>query len=166
MEAGFHIMRFTQQQFVHDVIRALWSVYRDPQGPLAMTLTFGPAVPRGNPAQEVQSMAVFNLPPTHQVSASLSITTAEGNPARVDGLPVWSLTDPAIVTLDVAADGMSALVKATGEFGITQLTVEVDADLGEGVRSITAVGDIAVVEAEAQVVELTFGTSEPQAPPE
>lgn len=157
-------MRATLRQFVHDVMRALWAVYRDPRGPLTMTLTFGPAVPRGTPASQVHTMAVFNLPPTHQVSASLAIKNDAGQPARVDGLPVWSLTDPSIVTLDVASDGMSALVQATGTFGITQLTVEVDADLGAGFRAITAVGDIAVSEPEASVVELTFGTSSPQTP--
>lgn len=107
-------------------------------------------------------MAVFNLPPTHQVLASVNITTADGQPARVDGIPTWSLSDPSIVTLDVAVDGLSALVKATGDFGVTQLLFEADADRGEGVRTIAAVGDIAVLEPEASIAELTFGTSEPQ----
>lgn len=158
-------MRDTLRQFVRDVIRALWAVYRDPRGPISMTLTFGPAVPRGTPAEQVQHMAVFNLPPTHQVDVTLKITDGDGNPARIDGLPVWSLTDPAIVTLDVATDGLSARIKATGEEGLTQVSAEVDADRGEGVRTITAVGDIAVLGPEASVVEMTFGASEPQAPP-
>jgi hypothetical protein len=144
----------------------MWAVYRDPRGPLTVTLTFGPAVPRGTPAEKVQThMAVFDLPPTHEVTATLKITNDAGQPARIDGLPVWTVSDPAIVTLDVATDGMSAIAKATGTEGVTQVTAEVDADRGEGVRPITAIGDIAVLGPEASVVEMTFGTSVPQAVP-
>lgn len=159
------MQRDTLRQFVHDAMRAMWAVYRDPRGPLAVTLTFGPAVPRGTPAEQVHTMATFNLPPTHQVKATLTIKDDAGQPARIDGLPVWSVSAPEVVTLDVATDAMSAVVKATGTTGVSNVSVEVDADLGEGVRNITAIGDIAVLAPEATVVELTFGTSEPQTPP-
>jgi hypothetical protein len=159
-------MRLLQQKFVHDVIRALWQVYLDPTGPVEMTLTFGPIIfrdasPEDN-AHEVQHMATFVLPNTHKVQASVAIKDIAGNPAQVDGPLAWSVSDPSVITLDVANDGLSAFVIAQGPLGTSQVTVEGDADLGEGTRPITVIGDIEVRASEAVSLEMTFGAAEPK----
>jgi hypothetical protein len=158
-------MRLLQQKFVHDVIRALWQVYLDPTGPVEMTLTFGPTIPRmtpGHPAHEVQHMATFVLPNTHKVLASVAIKDIAGNPAQVDGPLAWSVSDPSVITLEVSNDGLSAFVIAQGPLGTSQVSVEGDADLGEGVRPITVIGDIEVRASEAVSLEMTFGAAEPK----
>lgn len=70
--------------------------------------------------------------------------TQLGRAARVDGAPVWELGEGP-VTLLVAEDGLS------GEFStpdladgvsIQKLKIQADADLGEGVRTITLEEDV------------------------
>lgn len=157
-------MRLLQQQFVHDVIRALWAVYRDPRGPIVMTLSFGPSIPRGTTTPAIAKVIAQMelLPNTHKVQARLDIKDIAGNPATVDGLPVWSVSSPDIVSLDVATDGLSAFVIAQGPLGTSQISVEADADLGEGTRTITTLGDVEVIASEAVTLGLTFGTPEPK----
>lgn len=59
-----------------------------------------------------------------------------GNPAKVDGAPAWSLTDPALGALAVEADGLSAVFTPAGAIGALAVQVNADADLGEGVTTI------------------------------
>lgn len=102
-----------------------------------------------------------------QVNVTAAFTTAAGNPANVDGVPVWRSSDEDIVTVTPAADGKSALVVATGELGTAQVSVEADADLGAGTRLITGLLDVEVRAAEAVAAGLTAGTPElkPVTPP-
>jgi len=95
-----------------------------------------------------------------QVSLSIDPRTAAGNAAQVDGIPVWQVSDAAILTLVVAEDGKSAVVKSAGPVGTSQVSVSADADLGEGVRTITGTLDIEVKAAEAVTLGITAGTPE------
>lgn len=94
-----------------------------------------------------------------KVQLSIQPVTAAGNPAKVDGTPSWSVSDTTILTLEVAADGLSAWATVTGTLGASQVSVSADADLGEGIRSITATLDVTVVAAEA--VSLTINAGAP-----
>lgn len=87
---------------------------------------------------------------------SISIKTAKGKPAKVDGAPKWEVTDEAVGSLEVADDGMSALFKAKAE-GNCSINVEADADLGEGVKKLMGSLDINVVGDEAAIVEIAAG---------
>lgn len=88
----------------------------------------------------------------------LAPLTGAGNPARVDGLPVWSLSNEA-GTLEVEADGLSALLR-TPEAGsapaIGKLTITADADLGDGVKTLTYEEDLAVGPGEAESLGIEF----------
>lgn len=88
---------------------------------------------------------------------SIEIQTLKGKPAKVDGIPAWKSSDEAVGTLDVAADGMSALFKSVAA-GSCSVDVSVDADLGEGVRPILGSLDIQVVGDEAAIVTITAGS--------
>jgi hypothetical protein len=92
-----------------------------------------------------------------KVQLSIQPVTAAGNPAAVDGVPVWSVSDATILTLDVAADGMSAWAISAGPLGTSQVSVTADADLGAGIRNISAVLDVQVVAAEAVAMAITAG---------
>lgn len=102
-----------------------------------------------------------------KVTASLAILTAGGQPARVDGVPTWEVEETTggdggdVVEIAISEDGLSATFTAVGE-GTAQVTVTADADLGEGVRAITAVGTITVTPAGAATLQLAFGTPEPK----
>jgi len=101
----------------------------------------------------------FILTDEQQVTLSVGFKTAAGNPAKVDGLPIWASSDESIVSLVVAADGLSA-VAVSGALGSAQISVQADADLGEGVRTITSTLDIEVHAAEAVSVLVVVGTPE------
>lgn len=95
-----------------------------------------------------------------KVSLSLSPKTAAGNPAALDGAPVWSVSDPSVLELAVAEDGLSAVVSAKG-LGAAQVSVVADADLDAGeVRELSGVLDILVVAAEAATLGVSAGVPE------
>jgi hypothetical protein len=100
-------------------------------------------------------------------SVTLTITNAAGQPAAVDGVPVWATSDATIVSVVAAADGMSAVVAAVAPGGPARITVTADADLGTGVQTITGVSeDINVAQDPAQlasVMTLSLGTAAPKA---
>jgi uncharacterized protein YjdB len=102
---------------------------------------------------------------TEQFSViAIAIITALGRPAPIDGAPVWASSDETVAAvIPDPADPTKATVTAVGP-GVAQISVSVDADLGEGVRTITATGAIEVVLAEAQTLELQFGPPQLQDP--
>lgn len=91
-----------------------------------------------------------------KVKVTVKPLTAKGNPALVDGAPGWSVSDPAVASLVVAPDGMSADVIA-GASGAVTITVAADADLTSGVRQITGSFDVTVVASEAVTLGFESG---------
>jgi len=85
---------------------------------------------------------------------------AKGNPAPVDGAPAWGSSDPTVATVTPAADGLSAMVAAVGPLGKTQISVNADADLGEGFESIAGTLEIEVVAGKAVSLSIKTGTPE------
>ena len=116
--------------------------------------------------KEPRIMDTLVLSASQQVTFSVSYTDKKGNPAKVEGLPVWASSDEALLTVEAAADGMSALAVAVG--GLTppdttvQVSVTADADLGEGVTAIVGVGNVAIVAGEAVAANLSAGAPEEQ----
>jgi len=101
---------------------------------------------------------MFTLPDDKQVGVIIAYVDAKGNPAKVEGVPVWSSSDPSIVAVVAAEDGMSATVTPVGPLGSAQIKVEADADLGEGVAPLITLGDVEVVAGTAVSGVLTFGS--------
>lgn len=93
---------------------------------------------------------------------AIQVLSAKGNPAPVDGTPVWSVSDAALLTLVTAADGMTAVVNAVGPLGTGQVSVNVDADLGEGVVTVVGILDVQVIGGAAAVVQISSGPAEDQ----
>lgn len=98
-----------------------------------------------------------NLPLTVQ------FTDAKGNPAVVDGIPTWAVTDATLATLDVAADGLSATLIPTGPIGSLVVQVNADADMGEGVKTILGELPVDLIAGDASTVVITAGTPVDQA---
>jgi len=66
-----------------------------------------------------------------------------GNVAKIDGSPIWVVSNPdvsVLETLDI--DGLKVKFTSTGLVGSTVIGVSVDADLSEGIVTLT--GELAV----------------------
>src|SRR4051812_47455218 len=101
-------------------------------------------------------------------SVTLSITDSHGQPAAVDGAPVWASSDETVLTVTPAADGMSAAVDTVAP-GAARVSVSADADLGAGTQSITGVSEVVNVTLGAShlasVMTLTLGAPADKAAP-
>ena len=92
-----------------------------------------------------------------KVMVTLAPTTEAGNPAILDGIPTWTVVQ-GDATLEVSEDGLSAFL-VSGEAEVnSQIEVTADADLGEGVVTLTDVIDLAVVAAQASALGLAVDT--------
>jgi hypothetical protein len=106
---------------------------------------------------------VIELTDEQRVSFEVAPLTASGRPAPIHGEVVWTVSDPTAVSLVVdPTDSKKGTLTALPGEGVRPwvLTGVFDADLGDGVREITAVGDGLVKDAEAVTAEVTFGTPE------
>ena len=100
----------------------------------------------------------MQLPDDKSVSATVAFTDAKGNAAQVQGAPSWTVDPPdSVVTMAVAADGLSATFTPVGPLGSAQVSVSADADLGDGVTTITGLGTIEVIAGTAVTASINFG---------
>ena len=100
-------------------------------------------------------MFPVNSTSEQKVLISLNPTTAAGNPATLDGAPVWSVIE-GDCTLEVAADGLTCYLVSGAANIVNQVSVSADADLDEGeVREISELIVYAVVAPEATALGIT-----------
>lgn len=88
------------------------------------------------------------------------ILDAMGQPAQIEGKPVWASSNMEVVTVEPAEDGMSAYAITVGPIGGAQVTVSADADLGEGVSMITQIEEITVLPSQAVSFGIAAGVPE------
>ncbi len=132
-------------------VRAMLSLF-----PASLRLHFGTPVTRDNLPQGTTTMTTIKDNQT--VSVTLEVDDVANNPianAVFTVPPGWQSSDPTIVTVSAAADGLSANVTATGKLGQAQITVTGTAVDG---RTITGIGDVSVVTSGAATFKLNFGT--------
>lgn len=99
------------------------------------------------------------LPISKKLPLAIAIADLKGNPAKVDGVPQWALSDSSLALLEVAEDGMSAMVVPVGPLGLVKVQVKADADLGEGVKELLGEMDVEMIAGEA--VSLVVSAGEP-----
>lgn len=107
-------------------------------------------------------VTMLNLTDTQQATLSIQPVDKKGNPAPVDGVPVWASSNTEVLTVEPAADGMSAVAKAVGPLGSAVVSVKVDADLGSGVTELSGGLDVSVSGGGATSITVTAGTPEEQ----
>jgi hypothetical protein len=100
------------------------------------------------------------LTDVQKVRVAVRAVSAAGNPAVLDGVPVWSVSDDSVLSLVVGEGGLFVDVFSTGKLGAAQLKVEADADLGDGVRALFGVLDFSVVASEAVNLSVEAGVPE------
>ena len=77
---------------------------------------------------------------------------AFGNPAQVDGKTTWQSSDAAIVKVSIAPDdatSQTAQLESLGPIGPAQIQATADADMGDGVKTITAICNVTVIAGQA-----------------
>jgi hypothetical protein len=113
-------------------------------------------------------MATANT--SQQFNPTLVITNAAGQPATVNGVPVWASSDATVISVAAAADGMSAAVPCVAP-GTARITVSANADMDSTgvVIPITGVSEDIIVSADpaaaASVMTLTLGPAVAKTPP-
>jgi hypothetical protein len=108
-----------------------------------------------------KEISMLSLSAVQKCNVSIQPVDVKGNPAAVDGGPLWSVSADGVVTLSPAADGLSCVISGLAP-GSVQVNVTADADLGEGVRSITGTLDVTVIAAEAVGFTIQTGPVEDQ----
>lgn len=91
--------------------------------------------------------------------ATLSVQWVDqgGNPAKVDGPTTWASSDETICTIEVSeGNPLIANIHSVGPIGPVQFQATADADMGQGVRTITATCDVSVITGEAYAGEINF----------
>lgn len=108
-------------------------------------------------------MTILNFNKPRRLTAEFY--TKDGKPARVDGSPVWAVSNPELAELVPTASDFSVRVFARAP-GTFEVTATADADLGEGVREMVLRASFTVPEPEAASGELVVGEEEdlPPAP--
>ena len=104
---------------------------------------------------------VLKVTNEQKVTVTLSPVTDAGKPVKLDGAPTWSVV-LGESTITPADDGLSAVLVSADTPGDTQVLVSADADLGEGVETISDTIDLNVVGATAKNLGLVAGTPEPK----
>jgi hypothetical protein len=99
-------------------------------------------------------------------NATITVTDDRGNPAVVDGVPVWASSDETVLVPTPAADGMSGLIDTVAPGGPARVSVTVDADLGTGTKPLVVMfDDITVTGGAAAVITGDLGAPADKAPP-
>lgn len=92
---------------------------------------------------------------------SVAIKDNKGRPAKVEGVPVWTVSPTGGVLLFPAADGLTCEVAWDAPLATQTLKVEGDADLGAGVTLISDTIDIETTPNQAATMTLTAGPEIP-----
>ena len=101
--------------------------------------------------KEVVDMEVMNVGKKKKVS--VKFVDASGFEAKVDGKPVFAVSDLEMASLAVSEDGMSAEVMALKP-GSFMLSLTADADMGAGIKPIIGSLSFDVLSGEAVAVML------------
>lgn len=110
-----------------------------------------------------------NMSNTMQVGsyATLSVqwVDSQGKPAKVDGPTTWASSDEEVATIEVSTGNPLIANVHAQDVGNVQMQATADADMGDGVKTITATCDITVISGEAVGGSINFQQFQEGAPP-
>jgi hypothetical protein len=111
--------------------------------------------------RKVIPMLELTITNEQKIPVTLAPTTAAGKPAELDGPAKFSVISGSS-TVVAGEDGKSAELISSDTPGDTVFLVEADADLGEGVETISDTITLHVAGARAANLGLTAGTAVPK----
>jgi hypothetical protein len=125
-------------------------------------LVFGPIQEQDIPWPTFE-VSMIQLQETQRVPYDIVFKTKKGNPATVEpGSVRVTVTDEAVAVLEPnPANELKGFLVAKAP-GAAQMHATADADLGDGVKTVTLTADIAVTAGEAVGGEIVFGPPEEQ----
>lgn len=109
--------------------------------------------------KERKSFMEIKLTDEQKVLVTLAAVTPKGKPVKVDGVPTWEVQS-GDSQVQPTPDGLSATIVSADAPGITVINVTADADLDEGVRNITEVLNVTVVDPQASSLGISVGAPE------
>jgi hypothetical protein len=109
-----------------------------------------------NQVEGNQTMSI-TLTDSQQVEVTVSFVDAKGNPAAIDGLPAWDVSDPALLAIRPNVDQYGALILAVGPLGHAQVTVEADVEIGAEIETITGILEVDIIGGKAVTAALVAG---------
>lgn len=96
-----------------------------------------------------------------KVGLNVSILTAAGNPATIDGDVIWESSNNDVARVEVDPENSQIATVFSGIPGVAQISARCDADLDEDeVREIFGNLDVTVIGAEATVIQIIAGEPE------
>jgi hypothetical protein len=112
-----------------------------------------------------ENMAV-SLPAGYFAPVSVQWVDAYGNPAPVQGDTAWASSDPTIAEVTVGTgNSLVATIHSLGPIGNVSVQATADADMGEGVKAITAALDVTVIGGQASGGTIDVAHWAPTPPP-
>ena len=119
----------------------------------------GPTVPIYTPLLK-KAILMLMMKGKQRTTLRVRPTDDYQNPATLDSVPEWSVSDDTILSVTPADDGLSAVVRSTGKMGNSQVNVTADAREGEEVNQITGTLEVQVQSGEATSFNIEAGTVE------
>jgi len=110
---------------------------------------------------ERQNMLELKITNEQKIPVELKPVTAAGKPAELDGKPAVSVV-AGDSTFEQSEDGKTITLISSDTPGDTQFLIEADADLGEGVETISDIVKLTVEGAKAASLGLVAGTAVPK----
>lgn len=105
------------------------------------------------------NMTEIGLTNEQKVNVTLNPVTLKGKPAKLDGVPTWTVVS-GDSTVEPAADGLSAELISSDTPGDTTFLIDADADLGAGVEDLQETITLHVAGARAVNLGIVVGTPE------
>ena len=102
-------------------------------------------------------MAPIRITTEQLIPVDVAPVTSAGNPAPIDGTPVYQIDDPTVASITQPGDTATGCLLVSVGVGTTKIRGTVDADLGSGVRTIPFEEDVIVLTPEAAAVTVTSG---------
>ena len=103
-------------------------------------------------------MLEITITKQEKITVTITPTDQDGEPAALDGKPVWTVVNGDSKIL-VADDGLSAVLISADVPGQTEYLVEADADLGAGVERISDTIKLTVEDPKAVSLGLSAGAA-------
>lgn len=116
----------------------------------SLRLIVGPVSTMTVEKREQITMASLILTDVQECPLTVAPVDAKGNPAVLQGVPVWTSTDPTIISVEASQDGLSAVVAAVGKLGTAQVDINLD--------GVSGVLDVEVRGSDAVSLAINAGT--------
>lgn len=127
-----------------------------PSGTVHWSMTFGNLTISGEGFRMATKIPVDFA---GEIVLRVKYVDSKGNAAQVDGFPTWQSSDENVFKVQADTDD-PFMAKGTlvGGLGMCQVSATADADMGEGTKPVTLLGDIEVLAGEAVggVIEVTL----------